>query len=102
MTAFDLDDALAIEESDDPDVRDRALQKAINAGLWSLQGSYGRAMMAAIEAGRCMLGPDAHRDYYGNRIPSRDQVQAGTKGSRQYVIDRSGEAWAARLETVND
>lgn len=71
------------------------LQKAINSGsAWSLQGSYGRAMMAAIEAGYCMLGRQPARDYWGSRIPSRDEVKAGTKGSPEYVARRFGDEWA--------
>jgi hypothetical protein len=71
-----------------------AIQKAINAGAWQFQGSYGREMMAAIQAGFCMLGRDQWRDYYGNTIPSRDDVQQGTKGSYQYVIKNNGLEWA--------
>ena len=68
-----------------------AMQKAINAGtVWMLQGSAGRAAMAAIEAGDCMLGKNPAADYYGNRIPSRDEVKAGTKGSFDYVAEHSG------------
>ena len=29
-----------------------SIQRAINAGAWSFQGSYGRAMMDAINAGK--------------------------------------------------
>ncbi len=71
------------------------LQKAINSGsAWSLQGSYGRAMMAAIESGNCMLGTSRARGYWGNAIPSRDDVQPGTKGSYDFVADRMGPEWA--------
>lgn len=71
------------------------LQKAINSGsAWSLQGSYGRAMMSAIESGYCMLGTSRARDYWGNTIPSRDDVKPGTKGSFDYVADRFGPEWA--------
>lgn len=77
-----------------------ALQRAINGGNWSLQGSYGRAMMGAIESGQCMLGEKPARDYWGNRIPARSEVQAGTKGSREFVVARMGEAHAAMLEAA--
>ena len=70
------------------------MQRAINGGAWGLQGSYGRAMMDAISAGLCMLGRDQARDYYGNTIPSRDDVKAGTKGSYQFVVDERGQEWA--------
>lgn len=71
------------------------LQKAINSGsAWSFQGSYGRAMMSAIESGYCMLGTSRARDYWGNAIPSRDDVKPGTKGSFDYVANRFGQEWA--------
>ena len=62
-----------------------ALQRLIDAGAWGLEGSVGRAMMAAIEDGRCMLGPEGHRDYWGNYIPSRFEVEPGTKGSPEFA-----------------
>ena len=75
------------------------LQRAINSGQgWHLQGIYGRSMMAAIEAGECMLGENEARDAYGNRLPSRHQVKAGARGSRGYVVERKGEDWAAMLD----
>jgi len=77
-----------------------AMQAMLNAGQWALQGSYGRAMMRAIEAGVCMLGPNPAQDYWGNRIPSRTEVAPGTKGSRELVVERYGEAWATMLEGV--
>ena len=76
-----------------------SLQSAINIGsAWRFQGSYGRTMMEAIEAGFCMLGLQSSSDYWGNYIPSRFEVKEGTKGSRQYVIDNMGEDWANMLE----
>ena len=78
-----------------------ALQRAINAGeAWKFQGSYGRTMMAAIEAGFCLLGPQSAEDAYGNPIPGRDDVQPGSKGSRAYVVERQGDAWAAKMEHI--
>ena len=79
-----------------------AVQAAINAmHAWHMQGSMGRAMMDAIDEGRCMLGHEATRDYWGNRIPSRTEVQDGTKGSRSFVVKHSGEDWALMLEEVS-
>jgi len=77
-----------------------AIQTAINTGLWGLQGSYGRAMMAAIEEGYCLLGQNDTHDYWGNHIPSRDQVQAGTKGSFYFVAEQCGEGWAIHMSEV--
>lgn len=78
----------------------QSIQRAINAKSWSFQGSYGRAMMDAINAGYCMLGKESARDYYGNRIPSRDEVQSGTKGSAEYVRERFGDDWVDEMEAV--
>jgi len=95
LTLHDID---AIENSYDATSEEDyyyAIQCAINSGTaWSMQGSYGRTMMATIESGQCMLGRDQARDYYGNTIPSRDDVKQGTKGSYQYVVKQFGLEWA--------
>jgi len=79
----------------------QALQRAINAGYcWGLQGSYGRTMMDAIKSGHCLLGARDFNDYYGNHIPSRDQVVNGTVGSLQFVIDNMGADWADEMGRV--
>ena len=75
-----------------------SLQRAINGGMWSLQGSYGRAMMQAISDGWCLLGNQSFNDYYGNRIPSRTEVKAGTKGSPEFVLEHRGQEWLDFLE----
>lgn len=101
---FNLTDVAKIEgEAETSDAEYYcALQRAINSGsAWSLQGSYGRSMMAAIEDGACMLGQRDARDYYGNHIPSRDQIQEGSKGSRGYVVANRGEEWAVMLDGVD-
>ncbi len=67
------------------DASDVGLQDLIDAGAWRFEGSIGRSMMAAIEAGFCVLGPEHAYDYWGNRIPSRHEVQSGTKGSVLYA-----------------
>ncbi len=71
------------------------VQAAINSGAaWSLQGAYGREMMAAINNGFCLLGKTGATDYWGNYIPSRDDVKPGTKGSYDYVAEAMGAKWA--------
>lgn len=92
-----LNDIEAIETDEEASEEDYylAIQRAINSGsAWSMQGSYGRTMMHAIEAGFCLLGENEAHDYYGNHIPSRHQVKKGTKGSFEYVIRYAGQAWA--------
>jgi len=61
-------------------------QSLIDSGLaWRMEGHVGRTAMRLIEDGRCMLGPEGHRDYYGSYIPSRTEVEPGTKGSPEYL-----------------
>lgn len=100
--AFSLEDVRTLEEDEGASPEDEALalQRAINSGMWSLQGSYGRSMMAAIEDGTCMLGKVPAHDYWGNHIPSRDEVAEHTKGHRSFVVDQRGEEWAAMLEAA--
>jgi hypothetical protein len=98
MADFELDDVLVIEGEIEGDEA-VSIQRAINSGTgWSLQGSYGRAMMRAIEAGEAMLGPNASYDAYGNKIPARSEVAPGTKGSREFVVEAMGEDYAAKLD----
>jgi DNA-directed RNA polymerase subunit F len=87
----DMDAIMFLEDFEEADEEDaaRALQQLINSGTWGMQGSYGRSMMQAIEAGVCALGPNHAFDYYGNYIPSRDEVESGTKGSVEYVEKNS-------------
>lgn len=93
-----FDDIVAVDEGNSDHA---AMQRIINDGSgWRMQGSMGRAMMAAIEAGECMLGKSVMTDYWGNRIPSRYHVQAGTKGSREYVAEMMGEEHAAEMEKL--
>lgn len=99
---IDLDTVLAIEgEADSEEDYYLSIQRAINSGTWGLQGSFGRTMMGAIRDGRCMLGKTSARDYYGNCIPSRDEVQDGTKGSPGYVLLNSGADWLDLLLSVD-
>lgn len=85
MTALYREDATAEEVV-------ATYQHLINTGdAWRLEGSVGRQAMAMIEDGVCALGENDHTDYWGNHVPSRHQVEAGTKGSIQYVHDRGNE-----------
>lgn len=99
---FALNDINTIESDDDVSELDyfRSIQRAINAGMWGLQGSYGRSMMDAINSGRCLLGTSRAKDYYGNVIPSRDDVKQGTKGSIGFVEDRMGGDWLYEMENA--
>jgi len=64
------------------------MQEKINSGdAWRLEGSCGRAAMDLLESGACMLPKVVRLDYYGNRVPSRDMLQAGSKGSYQNCVN---------------
>ena len=93
---FNLDDIDTIEGDGAESELEyyESIQRAINSGMWKLQGSYGRVMMDAIKGGYCMLGRHKATDYYGTTIPSRDDVQEGTKGSYEYVVHMQGQEWA--------
>ena len=60
------------------------MQRLINDGsVWHMEGSYGREAMRLLESGQCMLPKKQYKDFYGNVIPSRDNVKPGTTGSYQ-------------------
>ena len=79
------------------------IQRLINSGMaWKLEGSIGRAAMAAIEDGLCMLGRTGHYDYWGNYVPARDGVRAGTKGSYEYVLEHTTVGHTLAMSEVDD
>ena len=102
MNTFNLNDIETIEDGAETELEYfESIQKAINSGTaWKFQGSYGRTMMDAIQGGYCMLGIHRAQDYYGNTIPSRDDVQEGTKGSYEYVIRLQGQEWADMMGDI--
>lgn len=68
------------------------MQQLIDSGqAWRMEGSVGREAMALIEAGECTLGEQGHRDYWGNYVPSKHEVQPGTKGSAEYAAAKQQE-----------
>lgn len=71
-----------------PDEIVEAYQAMIDSGdAWRLEGHVGRVANALIQEGRCMLGPERRRDYWGNVVPSRFDVVPGSPGSEQFVRD---------------
>lgn len=89
-----VDDIIAMEDGTATEEQTiLAMQQMINSGqAWKMQGSYGRAAMSMIESGVCMLGEEAHHDYWGNKVPSRHEVKAGTKGSREFVEEHNPDS----------
>lgn len=84
-------DTLSIfDDEAEPEDQLAAWQDLVDTGTaWRLEGSIGRQAMDLIEAGLIMLGPVGHRDFYGNYVPSRYEVEPGTKGSPEYVEARA-------------
>ena len=81
---------------------DEQIQRLINTGMaWQMEGSIGRMCMNAIIGGRAMCGTESKRDFYGNVIPSRYDVKAGTKGSFDYVVDHMGMDHAQAMADVD-
>jgi hypothetical protein len=63
------------------------MQKMIDSGLvWKMEGSIGREAMMMLESGICFLPKIIHFDYYGNKVPARQMLKAGTKGTFQNAV----------------
>jgi len=76
-------------------------QDQINSGLcWKMEGSVGRFAMEMIEAGVCMLPKERKIDYYGNTVPSRDDLKPGTKGTYKNAVDFWQRVWDGDYETI--
>lgn len=69
-----------------------SMQHLVDTGMaWQLEGAVGREAMALLEQGLLVLGPVGHRDYWGNYIPARYEVEPGTLGSPEYAEARREE-----------
>ena len=69
----------------------QSYQDMINSGMaWRMEGAVGREAMRLIEGGYCTLGETGHSDYWGNYVPSKYEVKAGTKGSAEYCREKTG------------
>lgn len=53
----------------------------------------GREAMRLLEAGICMLPKKSFTDYYGNRIPSRDELKGCTKGTYANSVRYWSNGW---------
>lgn len=56
----------------------------LSGAVWGLEGTMGRMAMHNIEVGACYLPDYPTWDYWGNRLPSRDELKPGSKGTLQY------------------
>lgn len=72
-------------EGEDASAEDqlRAWQYLIDKGIcWKLQGYFGRTAMQLIEEGLCKAAKTTQYDYYGNRLPSRKELEAEARQGR--------------------
>lgn len=61
-------------------------QRMIDSGtVWQLHSAWGRQARDLIDSGWCVLSDHETRDYYGNGIPSRHQLQEGAPGTLAYA-----------------
>lgn len=66
------------------------MQEWIDKGIaWSMEGSVGREAMRGLESGMYFLPNNSCKDYYGNHIPSREEIRIGTAGS----LDNAHDFW---------
>lgn len=85
-----FDTSAAFDEDATFEEQVEAYQHLINSGTaWRLEGHVGRTAMSLIEDGYCMLGEEGHKDYWGNYVPSRTEVEPGTPGSPEFVQERT-------------
>jgi len=70
------------------------LQNLIDNGEgWQAEGALSRAIVNALEDGRCVLGPVAHRDYNNRVVPAR-RLRA-ERGEPQLVETEDGRIGVA-------
>lgn len=79
------------------------LQLFIDTGdAWKTEGHIGRSAMSALESGACFLPDKSHLDAYGNRVPARSMLKAGSTGT----LENSQTFWQGYLDgnvqIVND
>lgn len=68
----------------------KQMQSLIESGdVWKMEGSMGRAAMNHLESGACYLPDKPTWDYYGNKLPARSWLDAGTKGT----LENSENFW---------
>jgi len=79
------------------------MQRMINDGsAWKMEGSLGRQAMSLLESGACMLPKLFKNDYYGNRIPSRDVLKAGSKGTYKNSLRFWEGVQSGRIDLYGD
>jgi len=67
-----------------------------NGAAWFMEGSIGRVAMAGLTTGEFFLPEVGCRDFYGNYVPSRDELEPGSKGT----LDNAYQYWSEVIETI--
>ena len=77
------------------------MQELINSGSCrKIEGSVGRFAMDYLEAGVCMLPLEPRVDYYGNRVPPRNMLKQGTKGTFQNNVNFWERVFEGDLDAI--
>ena len=64
------------------------IQQGIDSGnVWQMEGAAGRDAMSRLTNGECFLPTTPHKDYWGNRVPSRDDLKPGTQGTLELAAE---------------
>ena len=53
----------------------------LSGQVWHFEGTAGRTTMDLLELGVCYLPETNVKDYWGNRVPSRNDLKPGSKGT---------------------
>lgn len=70
-------------------------QEGINSGnIWCFEGSVGRFADDCLRIGACYLPEYETQDYYGSKIPPRNVLREGTKGT----LENSQAFWQKVLD----
>ena len=98
-----LTDLIAIEEDAElSDVEKRQAAARHQLRFVASGGQLRPAVMAAIKQGHFMLGVRGHKDFYGNPVPARTEVKAGTPVSFEFVVQTRGLEWAERMASAGE
>ena len=67
------------------------LQKMIESGeVWKMEGSYSRDAIDNLHSGACFLPEESYTDYYGNKVPSRNDITRWSTGT----LELSQKFWS--------
>jgi len=90
------------KDEDDDEEHHKHVQRMIDDGsIWHFEGAAGRHAMDLMRAGKVILGSEARKDYWGNRVPAHHEVKPGTLGSKEYAARMRDKAEKAEVEPID-